>query len=77
MMYTLYMLSGSQHSKEAKSLLDTANVEFMSKSISDSDQLSAVFFDLGISELPALVFGSTMAEGLENIRAFITTNEAS
>ena len=72
-MYTLYLLSGSRHSEEAKDLLSSSEIQFELRSLSDSDQLSGIFFDLGIRELPALVSGSTMAEGLENIRTYIST----
>ena len=73
-MYRLYLLSGSRHSQEAKEFLASSNVEFESTDLSDSDQLSAIFFDLGIRELPTLISGSTMAEGLESIKTFISSN---
>ena len=68
---TLYFLHGSKHSHDAEVLLGDSDVEFEAVGLSGRDQLAALHFDLGICELPTLIYGSQRAVGLEKIRLFL------
>lgn len=71
-MFKLYTLSGSSHSARAQKYLSDSDVEFEYIEFSEPHQLAALYLDLGISELPALIWGAKRAEGLEKIRMLVS-----
>jgi len=69
-MLKLYILSGSNHSEEAKKLLEETKLGLETVDVSERTLLAAIFQDLGIRELPTLVYKNTRYIGLKEIQDF-------
>ena len=72
--YTLYMVPGSRHSREADEALKQANLPYKKVLLNNRDLLSAAPFDLGIQKAPALCVSGKWYQGLKNIKEFILMN---
>ncbi len=67
----LYFLSGSKHSEEAEQLLHRKRISFEKIDASSRYMMAAIHRDLGIDELPTLVYMNTRYVGLKKIRDFV------
>ena len=69
-MITLYIITGSKHSSQAVTIVESVYPNYNLINVSDN-QLTALYRDLGIRELPTLVTQNTRYVGLAEIQRFI------
>ena len=70
-MNRLYVLSGSTSSSDAEALLSSTGIVYETIDASDRETLAAIYRDLSIGVLPALMSESRVFEGLDEIQGFV------
>jgi len=68
--YELYIVPGSRHCREAKSILENSGIPIRTIELNNRDLLNAAPYDLGIQKAPALYAKGQWYEGIESIRKF-------